>query len=93
MVHGLRKELVRLMAAQYVKKPVVVEAIEWTGDEDEARDFMGVLFLIIDQDERLRIETLEGPMWTNLGDYIIRGVKGEYYPCKPDVFALSYDKV
>lgn len=81
------------MAAKYVKKPVVIEAMEWTGDEDAVRDFMGVLFLILDHNERLRIETLEGPMWANLGDYIICGVKGEFYPCKPDVFAMTYDRV
>lgn len=81
------------MGVKYVKKAIVIEALPWTGDEDAMQEFLGELFLIIDTDERLRIETLEGPIWANLGDFIICGVKGEYYPCKPDVFALTYDKV
>lgn len=81
------------MGVKYVKKAIVIEALPWTGDEDAMREFLGALFLIIDTDERLRLETLEGPMWASLGDFVIQGVKGEYYPCKPDVFALTYDKV
>ena len=42
---------------------------------------------------RLKIETLEGTMYANEGDWIIRGVKGELYPCKPDIFAATYDPV
>jgi hypothetical protein len=42
--------------------------------------------------EMLRIETLEGVMIANVGDYIIRGVKGELYPCKPDIFVASYEE-
>ena len=44
-------------------------------------------------DEELEIETLEGTMKANKGDWIIRGVKGELYPCKPDVFDMTYEKV
>ena len=43
------------------------------------------------KDVRLRIATLEGEMIASVGDWIIRGVKGEFYPCKPDVFAASYE--
>lgn len=43
-------------------------------------------------DEEIEIETLEGVMKANKGDYIIKGVKGELYPCKPDVFKLTYEK-
>lgn len=39
------------------------------------------------------INTLEGTMSVNIGDYIIKGVKGEFYPCKPDIFEMTYDKV
>lgn len=42
--------------------------------------------------ERIFIETLEGTMAANIGDYIIKGVQGEFYPCKPDIFEASYDK-
>lgn len=82
-----------MMAVKYVKKAVIIEALAWTGDEEEMMDFLGELFLIVDTDERLRIDTLEGPIYANLGDFIIKGVKGEFYPCKPDIFAMSYDKV
>lgn len=44
-------------------------------------------------DEELEIETLEGTMKANKGDWIIKGVKGELYPCKPDVFDMTYEKV
>lgn len=44
------------------------------------------------RDGRMVIATLEGGHWVNLGDYIIKGVKGEFYPCKPDIFEQSYDK-
>lgn len=81
------------MPVKYVKKAVVVEAEPWTGDEEVMEKFLGELFLIVDTDERLRIDTLEGHMWANLGDFVIKGVKGEFYPCKPDVFELTYDKV
>lgn len=81
------------MAPRYIKKAVVVEALQWDGNEEAMKDFMGELFLIVDRDERLRIDTLEGPMWASLGDYIICGVRGEYYPCKPDIFKMTYDKV
>lgn len=44
-------------------------------------------------DEPFEVETLEGTMHGNAGDYLIRGVKGEYYPCKPDVFLATYEPV
>lgn len=79
---------------KYVKKAVIVEALPWTGDNvDQLAEFMGELFLIVGQDEKIRIDTLEGPIWASLGDFIIKGLQGEYYPCKPDIFAMTYDKV
>lgn len=87
---------------RYRKKPVVVEAIQWTGfNYTESEVFMG---------ERLTegkyeggpgpysvstkiISTLEGEMRCAPADWIIKGVKGEFYPCKPDVFAQTYDLV
>ena len=44
-------------------------------------------------DEKMEIETLEGTMKADKGDWIIKGVKGELYPCKPDVFEMTYEKV
>lgn len=45
------------------------------------------------RDGRIIISTLEGPHWANLGDWIIRGVKGEFYPCKPEIFEATYEVV
>lgn len=45
------------------------------------------------RDGRFIISTLEGLHWVDLGDYVIRGIKGEFYPCKPDIFEASYEKV
>ncbi|MDD2707524.1 MAG: hypothetical protein PHV34_05895 [Verrucomicrobiae bacterium] len=80
---------------KYVKKPVVIEAVRWNGtNSDEMEAFIGksatwcvVLGRHIDC---LAISTLEGKMTANLGDWIIKGVNGEFYPCKPDIFEKSY---
>ena len=79
--------------AQYRKKPVVIEAIqlidenvdllvEFCGDKIKSHPLTGVV-----------IETLEGDMLASKGDFIIRGVKGEFYPCKPDIFEMTYELV
>ena len=86
--------------AQFKKKPVVIEAFQWTGDEHQTEDpewinAPGVAdFLHVGtKDVKLQIHTLEGVMTADRGDWIIRGVKGEVYPCKPDIFDLTYEKV
>lgn len=82
---------------KYRKKPIVIEAVQATGTPESNRE-------IIDwtrdsatpaymEDKKLCINTLEGTFWITPGDYIIRGVNGEYYPCKPDIFEASYDKI
>ncbi len=80
------------MAKKYRKKPVVIEAVEWTGDNyKECSDFIGDNF-----NNTLNypnIKTLEGDMRVSKGDYIIKGIKGEFYPCKPDIFKQTYDEV
>lgn len=80
------------------KKPVVVECIQWTGDNlQEIRDFVGNYLLenyieIHTYHKRsevlntIEIITLEGNHLCNINDYIIKGVQGEFYPCKPDIF-------
>lgn len=90
---------------RYVKKPIVIEAVKWKGfNNDEIKDFAGdsVKIEVIregDADNGIppsvdcSIETLEGVMKANVGDYIIKGVNGEFYPCKPDIFEKTYDKV
>lgn len=88
--------------AKYVKKPVVVEAIEFTGTQEsvDAVDQWskeGELLIahpgIAEDDWHITVPTMEGDMLACPGDFIIRGVKGELYPCKPDVFAVSYEAV
>ena len=78
---------------KYRKKPVVIEAIEWDGRHaEELLDFLenkGIFRV----DGSLGIPTLEGVMEASVGDYIIKGVQGEFYPCKPDIFEQTYEEV
>jgi hypothetical protein len=79
---------------KYVKKPIVIEAIQYNGtNRDEILAKLGMPSIGEDfLDDHLYIETLEGDMKASIGDFIIKGVKGEFYPCKPDIFEESYDK-
>lgn len=92
---------------KYIKKAVVIDAIQVKANNfDRICDFMGctpeqVLNPMSDIDEfgdsrdpylGVIIETLEGKMQANIGDMIIKGIKGEFYPCKPDIFKATYDK-
>lgn len=79
------------MISKYVKKPVVVEAVKYTGqNKNEIESFVGKE-LTQRLDGSLQIETLEGIMCANVGDYVIKGVSGEFYPCKPIIFNKTYD--
>ena len=84
---------------KYRKKPVVIEAVQWLGKKsyDEVGMFLhGACALFhnpLDEGGFITIETLEGTMTANYGDWIIKGVKGEFYPCKPDIFAATYEPV
>ena len=85
----------------YRKKPVEIEAIQFTGSDenyDEVVKFMGSENIagecfIGNSCDAIFIKTLEGIMEASLNDYIIKGVQGEFYPCKPDIFEMTYDKV
>jgi hypothetical protein len=81
--------------AQYRKKPVVIEAVQLPVLEAPAwlADAMDAGTVKIYTDGIATIYTLEGRMRAELGDWIIRGVKGELYPCKPDIFAATYEVV
>ena len=77
-------------AQRFTKKPVTIEAIQWTGKNlREVIAFTNGHHAVMACDG-LKIYTLEGEMLANVGDWIIRGVKGEYYPCKPDIFEATY---
>ncbi|MBM7598278.1 hypothetical protein JOC34_000635 [Virgibacillus halotolerans] len=80
---------------KYRKKPVVIEAIQYLHNDNrkEYESFVDDGSLIYDEDtlDRAYIRTLEGDMKLSYGDYIIKGVKGEFYPCKPDIFESTYE--
>lgn len=83
--------------AKYRKKPVVIEAFVWTGNILSTRCVPDIAIrfhdgtIIDNKDGTLTIKTLEGDMTAQAGDYIIKGVNGEFYPCKPDIFEKTYE--
>lgn len=91
----------------YRKKPVVIQAMQLSESNfDAICDFMGTTPFLVPNKRReetqdwslpgyeaIEIPTLEGTMRADIGDYIIKGVKGEFYPCKPDIFEQTYDEV
>ena len=81
---------------QYRKKPVVIEAVQFTDDDYGtlcAIGHLGLEPIVKHNPTRIEIETLEGVMVASVGDYIIKGVNGEFYPCKPDIFEKTYEPV
>ena len=81
------------MIKTYVKRPVEVQALLWTGyNFDEVRKFVGCDCALHGSyhDPDLIIHTLEGDHHAAVGDYIIREVRGEFYPCKADIFKQTY---
>ena len=96
------------MIKKYIKKPVQIEAIQLTKENivevfdfldeanyketksaEELEDFNQMML----KQGYIEIETLEGIMKASFGDYIIKGVKGEFYPCKSDIFQATYEEV
>ena len=73
------------------KKPVVIEAMQYDGNPLPIQAW--AYGHVAPYDGMIRIETLEGTMYARVGDYIIKGVQGEFYPCKPDIFKATYEKV
>ena len=79
---------------KYRKKPIVIEAVKWTGTNlTELLNFVPKEIRHNKMHEPMGIITQEGVMTINEGDYIIKGIKGEFYPCKPDIFEMSYETV
>ena len=78
---------------KFRKKPVVIEAVKWDGNLTTIEN-LGIPECSQDLGSKtLQIQTLEGEMTAQVGDWIIKGVQGEFYPCKPDIFEATYDKV
>lgn len=89
----------------FCKKPVIVEAVQWDGENDiEVFNHLekGQMISEIGKNHRidgkgkkirLFIKTLEGEIEASVGDWIIRGVSDEFYPCKPDIFIKTYEKI
>ena len=80
---------------KYRKKPVVVEAVRFTTETNLRKSFPDIEIWngMPDSVIEVYIKTLEGKVKISEGDYIIKGIKGEYYPCKPDIFEESYERV
>jgi hypothetical protein len=76
----------------YRKKPIVIEAVQAT-PENLAEIISWCPDAFIDEDLGLMIGTLEGDMHVSPNDYVIRGVQGEFYPCKPDIFEATYESL
>lgn len=80
------------MIKKFRKKPVIIEAIQWNGENlSEIDEF--TKNEVKNHESVLIIPTLEGDMYASLNDYIIKGVNGEFYPCKPDIFDKTYEEV
>lgn len=78
----------------YRKKPIVIQAIQWDGRNTlEVANFMQVNLITKNPLGKAEIETLEGTMNASKNDWIIKGINGEFYPCKPDIFENTYDSV
>lgn len=79
---------------KYRKRPVVIEAVQYTGDNiSQICDFISANISLVSDGINIVIDTLEGKMKASKGDYIIKGVQGEFYPCKPDIFEKTYEIV
>ena len=74
------------------KKPIKVEAIQWTGSNSkEIANFINDAVFYKYKDSELYIYTLEGVHCASKMDWVVKGVDGEFYPCKPDIFELTYE--
>lgn len=80
---------------KYIKKPVIIEAVQFDGTDESCDWLLPQLRSgeIGRSSNNLYIKTLEGIMTAEIGDYIIKGIDGEFYPCKPDIFIRSYEVV
>lgn len=83
-----------MVFGRFRKKPVEVEALRWTGENStDVLLFIGPTASYNNILNAIKIPTLEGDMWAFREDWIIKGVKGEFYPCKPDIFEETYEEL
>lgn len=83
---------------KYRKKPVVIKAVQWTGTADSFTEITAQFPKMEWEPGPIGsytfiVKTFEGEHTATKGDYIIQGVKGEFYPCKPDIFEMTYEEV
>lgn len=78
---------------RFRKKPVVIEAAQFTMDNADELIAWSEDVLASTYPTVLKISTLEGVMEAHVGDWIIKGVAGEFYPCRPDIFEATYERV
>jgi hypothetical protein len=84
--------VVEWVLTKFRKKPCIIDAIQWSGsNQKEVLSFLGGANWW--DDVGPIIATLEGEMRADIGDWIIKGVKGEFYPCKPDIFEMTYERL
>ena len=92
-----------MFSVKYKKKPIAIEAFQWTGGPDQVEDPEWIVdkikdgtvtFYDLDNSEvMLYIQNIDGTNMVSQGDYIIKGIKGEIYSCKPDIFEMTYEFV
>jgi hypothetical protein len=85
--------------SKFLRLPVVMEAIQYTGgftNYHDIKDFVGpklIPYMLHPGKQTLGIESLEGIMEVSVGDWVVKGIKGEFWPVKPDIFELTYAPV
>lgn len=81
---------------EYRKRPVTIKAVQYTGNNSDeimmALGMMHPLHVKFTETGGMLIQTLEGELLAKVDDWIVRGVKGEFYPVKPDIFAMTYER-
>ena len=83
------------MVNKYVNKPVTIEAIQWTSDFENTQEILKWSDGFVTRAAfpgKLVVRTLKGHLYADELDYIIKGIKGEFYPCKPDIFEMTHAK-
>lgn len=80
--------------AKYRKKPIVIDAVQWTGtNQDEVIEFLGSHLGSVVPNGEIVVQSMEGNVRGPVGMWVMRGVQGEHYLCAPDIFAATYDVV